>query len=101
MWKLIGSHLNDQLWIWTIGHAPSGLGRMKLPAGDSGSSGCRTPRVFWDEGKIGHYTNLSLSHMERNDSLLIAASYFWSDALNAFLFGHGPMTPTLVDVLML
>nr|TKW28650.1 hypothetical protein SEVIR_3G342600v2 [Setaria viridis] len=38
---------------------------------------------------------------ERNDSLLIVASYFWSDALNAFLFGHGPMTPTLTDVLML
>src|SRR5688572_29652534 len=58
-------------------------------------------RVFWDERKIGHCINLSLSHMERNDSLLIAASYFWSDALNAFLFGHGSMTPTLADVLML
>nr|TKW32159.1 hypothetical protein SEVIR_2G151900v2 [Setaria viridis] len=31
----------------------------------------------------------------------MAASYFWSDTLNAFLFGHGPMTPTLTDVLML
>ena len=39
--------------------------------------------------------------MERNDSLLIAASYFWSDTLNAFLFGHGPASPSLVDVLML
>lgn len=39
--------------------------------------------------------------MERNEPMLIAASYFWSDALNAFLFGHGPMTPTLADVLML
>jgi len=39
--------------------------------------------------------------MERNESLLIAASYFWSDTLNAFLFGHGPASPTLVDVLML
>jgi hypothetical protein len=39
--------------------------------------------------------------MSRNESLLIAAFYFWSDALNAFLFGHGPMTPTLADVLML
>jgi len=27
--------------------------------------------------------------------------YFWSDAINAFLFGHGPMTPTLLDVMML
>ena len=39
--------------------------------------------------------------MERNESLLIAASYFWSDTFNAFLFGHGPASPTLVDVLML
>jgi len=39
--------------------------------------------------------------MERNESLLIAASYFWSDTLNAFMFGHGPTSPTLADVLML
>jgi len=39
--------------------------------------------------------------MERNKSLLIAASYFWSDTPNAFIFGHGPASPTLVDVLML
>ena len=39
--------------------------------------------------------------MERNDSLLNSASYFWSNALNAFVFGHGPMTITLADVYML
>jgi hypothetical protein len=39
--------------------------------------------------------------MERNESLLMAASYFWSDTLNAFVFGHGPASPTLADVLML
>jgi len=39
--------------------------------------------------------------MNRNESLLIAASYFWSDTLNAFLFGHGLASPTLADVLML
>jgi len=39
--------------------------------------------------------------MERNDSLLISASYFWSNALNAFIFGHGPMTITLANVYML
>jgi len=39
--------------------------------------------------------------MDRNESLLIAASYFWSETLNAFLFGHGPASPTLADVLML
>ena len=44
---------------------------------------------------------LSLSGMERNDSLLIFASYFWSNTLNAFVFGHGPMTITLADIYML
>jgi hypothetical protein len=39
--------------------------------------------------------------MARNESMLVAASYFWSDTLNVFLFGHGPMTPTLANVLML
>jgi len=39
--------------------------------------------------------------MHRNESLLIAASYFWSDTLNAFVFGHGLASPTLADVLML
>jgi hypothetical protein len=42
-----------------------------------------------------------LSAISWNDSLLIAASYFWSDALNTFLFGHGMMTSTLADVLLL
>ena len=44
---------------------------------------------------------LSLSGMERNDLLLIFASYFWSNALNTFVFDHGPMTITLADVYML
>jgi hypothetical protein len=39
--------------------------------------------------------------MERNESLLIAASYFWLDTLSAFVFGNGPASPTLADVLML
>jgi len=39
--------------------------------------------------------------MERNESLLIVASYFWLDTLNAFVFGHGPASPTLADVFML
>ena len=44
---------------------------------------------------------LSLSEMEQNNSLSISASYFWSNTLNAFVFGHGPMTITLADVYML
>ena len=39
--------------------------------------------------------------MVRNKPMLISASFFWSDALNAFMFGHGPMTPTLLDVMIL
>src|SRR5688572_12076949 len=58
-------------------------------------------RLLWDELKISQCINLSLSQMEKNEPRVMAASYFWSDTLNAFLFGHGPMTPTLADVLML
>ena len=32
---------------------------------------------------------------------MIAAAYFSSDTFNAFMFGHGPAAPTLVDVYML
>ena len=39
--------------------------------------------------------------MEKNKSMMIAASYFWLDTLNDFIFGHGPASPTLADVLML
>ena len=39
--------------------------------------------------------------MIRNEPMLILASYFWSDAVKAFMFNHGSMTPTLMDVVML
>jgi len=39
--------------------------------------------------------------MVKNESMLVSTSFFWSDAINAFLFGHGPMTPTLLYVMML
>ena len=55
----------------------------------------------WELYDLNQYLTLSLFGMERNDSLLIAASYFWSNALIAFIFGHGPMTITLVDVYIL
>ena len=32
---------------------------------------------------------------------MISASYFWTNALNAFIFCHGLMTITLADVYML
>ena len=53
------------------------------------------------ERKLDQCIRLSPADMDRNESLLIAASYFWSDALNAFVFGHDPASPTLTDVLML
>lgn len=39
--------------------------------------------------------------MKRDESMLSVAAYFWSDTLNTFLFGQGPMTPTLLDVVMI
>jgi len=55
----------------------------------------------WEQYDISQCLNLSLSEMIRNEPMLISASYFWSDAVNAFMFNHGPMTPTLMDVVML
>nr|ABA95228.1 hypothetical protein LOC_Os11g44760 [Oryza sativa Japonica Group] len=39
--------------------------------------------------------------MAKDEPMMSAASYFWSNTLNAFLFNQGPMTPTLLDVTML
>jgi hypothetical protein len=44
---------------------------------------------------------LSLTETPKNENLLIAACHFWSNGANAFLFGHGPMSPTLADVYMI
>jgi hypothetical protein len=44
---------------------------------------------------------LSLAETPKNESLLIAACHFWSNGVNAFLFGHGPMSPTLAVVYMM
>ena len=55
----------------------------------------------WEVHDLNQCLTLSLSGMERNNSLLIATSYFWSNTLNAFVFGHGPMTITLADIYML
>jgi hypothetical protein len=45
--------------------------------------------------------NLSLAETPKNEDLLIAACHFWSNGVNAFLFGHGPMSPTLADAYMI
>jgi hypothetical protein len=44
---------------------------------------------------------LSLAETPKNENLLIAACHFCSNGVNAFLFGHGPMSPTLADVYMM
>jgi hypothetical protein len=55
----------------------------------------------WETVGIADALSLSLSPLEKNENLLKTIGYFWSDALNCFLFGHGPMTPTLLDVVMI
>jgi len=57
--------------------------------------------VQWGERKLDQCIRLSIADMHRNESLLIAASYFWLDTLNTFVFGYGPASPTLGDVVML
>jgi hypothetical protein len=46
-------------------------------------------RTFWDEADIGQCLDLSLADMPKNEPMLQMASYFWSDTLNAFIFGNG------------
>ena len=61
----------------------------------------RLYQASWEQYDIGQCLNLSLSEMVKNEQMLAMGSYSWSDAINTFLFGHGPMTPTLLDVIML
>jgi hypothetical protein len=61
-------------------------------------------RVFqstWETIGIADALSLSLSLLDKNENLLKTIGYFWSDALNCFLFGHSPMTPSLMDVVMI
>jgi hypothetical protein len=55
----------------------------------------------WDSLRIAHCLELSLAETPKNENLLIAACHFWSNGANVFLFGPGPMSPTLVDVYMI
>jgi hypothetical protein len=60
-----------------------------------------TYQSLWESIGIADALSLSLSPLEKDENLLKIIGYFWSDALNCFLFGHGPMTPTLLDVMMI
>jgi hypothetical protein len=55
----------------------------------------------WEILGIANALSLMLSPLEKDENLLKTIGYLWSDALNCFLFGHGPMTPTLLDVVMI
>jgi hypothetical protein len=60
-----------------------------------------TYQPLWESIGIADALSLSLSPLEKDENLLKNIGYFWSDALNCFLLGHGPMTPTLLDVMMI
>jgi hypothetical protein len=61
----------------------------------------RVHQCTWETIGIVDVLSLSLSPLDKNENLLKTINYFWSDALNCFLFGHSPMTPTLIDVVMI
>jgi hypothetical protein len=61
----------------------------------------RVHQSTWEAIGIADALSLSLSPLDKNENLLKTIDYFWSDALNYFLFGHSPMTPTLMDVVMI
>lgn len=50
--------------------------------------------------KVGIYDALELCKqlIHPDYDLLAVAHYFWSPIVNAFLFAHGPMTPTIMDI---
>uniref|UniRef100_A0A0E0DPE3 DUF1409 domain-containing protein n=1 Tax=Oryza meridionalis TaxID=40149 RepID=A0A0E0DPE3_9ORYZ len=58
-------------------------------------------RVHWDEIGIGQALDLTIANSAKDEPLMASATYFWSNAINAFLFNQGPMTPTLVDITMI
>jgi hypothetical protein len=61
----------------------------------------RVHQSTWETIEIADALSLLLSPLDKNENLLKTIGYFWSDALNCFLFGHSLMTPTLMDVVMI
>ena len=61
----------------------------------------RDHEVTWQKIGIADALYLTLSPIEKHENLLRSIGYFWSDTLNCFLFGSSPMTPTLMDVVMI
>jgi hypothetical protein len=61
----------------------------------------RVHQSTWEAIGIADDLSLSLFPLDKNENLLKTIGYFWSDALNCFLFGHSPMTTTIMDVVMI
>jgi hypothetical protein len=61
----------------------------------------RVHQSTWETRGIADALSLSLSPLDKNKNLLKTICYFWSDALNCFLFGYSPMTPMLMDVVII
>jgi hypothetical protein len=61
----------------------------------------RVHQSTWEAIGIADALSLSLSPLGKNENLLKTIGYFWCDALNYFLFVHSPMTPTLMDAVMI
>lgn len=57
----------------------------------------------WQAIGIADALYLTISPIEKHENLLRSIGYFWSDTLNCFMFGCGPMTQTLtlMDVVMI
>ncbi len=58
-------------------------------------------KVHWDKIGIGQALALTIANSAKDEPLMAASTYFWSNTINAFLFNQGPMTPTLIDMTMI
>ena len=58
-------------------------------------------QIHWDELGIGQALALTIANSAKDEPLMAAATYFWSNTINAFLFNQEPMTPTLLDITMI
>nr|BAC83105.1 hypothetical protein [Oryza sativa Japonica Group]BAD31894.1 hypothetical protein [Oryza sativa Japonica Group] len=55
----------------------------------------------WDEIGIGQALGLTIANSAKDEPLMAAATYFWSNTINAFLFNQGPMNPILLGITMI
>ena len=46
-------------------------------------------KVHWDEIGIGQALALTIANSAKDEPLMAAATYFWSNTINAFLFNQG------------